>query len=55
MTICPILSNKFSNIRTNGLNFNAFKDFSLASMAFVKNGGKKGESFKRQAVNQETL
>ena len=55
MTICPILSNKFSNIRTNGLNFYAFKDFSLASMVFVKNGGKKGESFKRQAVNHETL
>ena len=55
MIICPILSNKFSNIQTNGLNFNAFKDFSLASMAFVKNGGKKGGSFKHQAVNHETL
>ena len=34
---------------------NAFKVFSWASMAFVKKGGKKGESFKRQAVNQEML
>ena len=41
MTICPILSNKFSNIRTNGLNFNAFKDFSLTSMAFVKTEGRR--------------
>lgn len=34
---------------------NAFKVFSWASMAFVKNGGKKGGSVKRQADNHETL
>ena len=35
------MSNKFSNIRTNGLNFYAFKNFSLTSMAFVKTEGRK--------------
>lgn len=54
MTICPILSNYLVTFGQMVL-INAFKVFSWASMAFVKNGGKKGGSLERQADNHETL
>lgn len=54
MTIFPILSNYLVTFGQIVL-INAFKVFSLASMAFVKNGGKKGGLFKRQADNHKTL
>ena len=54
MTICPILSNYLVTFGQMIL-ISAFKVFSLASMVFVKNGGKKGGSLKRQADNHKTL